>query len=177
VTEADTGQAWARGARAGSAEDFSRLVRLHQQPLRAFLRRLTGNAAEADDLAQDSFVFAWEHIQRFDPARAFRPWLFGIAWRKWRESRRGWRRLLRRETAYADVRETVDAADPSLRLDLAAACATLPADQRAALLLCLGLDFTQMEAAEALSLPLGTVKSHITRGREKLAAFLGDTHA
>ena len=175
MKDPQTGQAWARGARAGSADDFSRLVRLHQQPLRAFLRRLSGNAAEADDLAQDSFVFAWEHIARFDPARDFRPWLFGIAWRKWRERQRGWRRLLRRETAYAEGQETVDAADLGLRLDLAAACAALPPDQRAALLLCLGCDFTQMEAAEALSLPLGTVKSHIARGREKLAAFLGDT--
>ena len=67
-----------------------------------------------------------------------------------------------------------DASDPGLTLDLAAAYATLPADQRAALLLCLGLDFTQVEAAEALALPLGTVKSHIARGRGKLAAFLGD---
>ena len=175
MTDPQTGQAWARGARAGSADDFSRLVRLHQQPLRAFLRRLSGNAAEADDLAQDSFVFAWEHIARFDPARDFRPWLFGIAWRKWRERQRGWRRLLRRETAYAQGLETLDPSDPGLRLDLAAACAALPPDQRAALLLCLGCDFTQMEAAEALSLPLGTVKSHIARGREKLAAFLGDT--
>jgi len=175
VTGPETETAWAQRARAGSADAFANLVRLHQQPLRAFLRRLAGNAAEADDLAQDAFVFAWEHIHRFDPARAFRPWLFGIAWRKWRERQRGWRRLLRRETAYAEVRETVDAADPGLRLDLAAACATLPPDQRAVLLLCLGCDFTQMEAAEALSLPLGTVKSHIARGREKLAAFLGDT--
>ena len=162
-------------AKAGSAQAFAQLVRAHQQSLRAFLRRLTGNAAEADDVAQEAFVFAWEQIGRFDPARPFRPWLFGIAWRKWRERKRGWRRLLRRETAYAEGRETVDTADPGLRLDLAAACATLPPDQRAALLLCLGCDFTQMEAAEALSLPLGTVKSHIARGREKLAAFLGDT--
>jgi len=54
------------------------------------------------------------------------------------------------------------------------ACATLPAEQRAALLLCLGLDFSHVEAAEALALPLGTVKSHVARGRAKLAAFLGD---
>ncbi len=149
-------------------------MRLHQQALRAFLRRLTGNATEADDLAQESFVFAWEKMHRFDPARPFRPWLFAIAWRKVREQRRGWRRLLARETRYAELQDVVDAADPGLRLDLAAACASLPAEQRAAILLCLGLDFTQMEAAEALSLPLGTVKSHIARGREKLAAFLGD---
>jgi RNA polymerase sigma factor (sigma-70 family) len=174
VTGPDSEAAWARGARAGSADDFGRLVRLHQQALRAFLRRLTGNAAEADDLAQDAFVFAWEKMHRHDPSRPFRPWLFGIAWRKYRERRRGWRRLLARESAYAETRTVADDPDPGLKLDLAAAAASLPADQRAALLLCLALDFTQMEAAEALALPLGTVKSHIARGREKLAAFLGD---
>ena len=149
-------------------------MRLHQQALRAFLRRLTGNEAEADDLAQEAFVFAWEKMSRFDPTREFRPWLFGIAWRKYRERRRGWRRLLARETAYAETRETMEDADPGLRLDLTAACAALPPDQRAAVLLCLALDFSHDEAARALSLPLGTVKSHIARGREKLSAFLGD---
>jgi RNA polymerase sigma-70 factor (ECF subfamily) len=167
--------AWARDARAGSADAFGRLVRLHQQALRAFLRRLTGNHAEADDLAQEAFVFAWEKIHRFDPARGFRPWLFGIAWRKWRERQRGWRRLLAREARYAQMQVTVDGADPGLKLDLAAACAALPAEQRGVLLLCLGGDFTHGEAAQALALPLGTVKSHVARGREKLAAFLGET--
>jgi RNA polymerase sigma-70 factor (ECF subfamily) len=174
VTSPESETAWAHAARAGSADDFARLVRLHQQALRAFLRRLTGNAAEADDLAQDAFVFAWEKIARFDPARQFRPWLFGIAWRKWRESRRGWRRLLARESQYAQMQAEPADCDPGLALDLATACASLPADQRAALLLCLGMDFSHAEAAEALALPLGTVKSHIARGREKLAAFLGD---
>lgn len=168
------GSAGAHDAPAGSARDFERLVRLHQQALRAFLRRLTGNEAEADDLAQETFVFAWEKMRRFDATREFRPWLFGIAWRKYRERRRGWRRLLARENAYAQTRETVEDADPGLRLDLTAACAALPPDQRAAVLLCLALDFSHDEAARALSLPLGTVKSHIVRGREKLSAFLGD---
>jgi len=174
VTDPDTEPAWAIRARAGSADAFAQLVRLHQQALRAFLRRLTGNHAEADDLAQEAFVFAWEKMSRFDPARGFRPWLFGIAWRKWRERKRGWHRLLAREARYAEMRDDAVAADPGLRLDLAAACAALPAEQRAALLLCLGCDFTHAEAAEALALPLGTVKSHVARGREKLTAFLGD---
>lgn len=172
--DAERELAWACDARAGSSASFGLLVRAHQQPLRAFLRRLTGNAAQADDLAQDSFVFAWENMARFDATRPFRPWLFGIAWRKYREGRRGWRRLLARETRYAETVEPVNAADPGLALDLASACSTLPAEQRAAVLLCLALDFTQVEAAEALALPLGTVKSHVARGREKLAAFLGE---
>ena len=81
-------------ARAGSADAFGRLVHMHQQGLRAFLRRLA--PGDADDLAQETFVFAWENIARFDPARPFRPWLFGIAWRKHREGKRSFlRRLMR----------------------------------------------------------------------------------
>jgi len=171
VTDGDAEAALVAKARAGSADAFGRLVHMHQQGLRAFLRRL--GPADADDLAQESFVFAWEHIGRFDPARSFRPWLFGIAWRKHREGKRGWlRRLARQGRAVADAASTV-APDPGLKLDLAKAVATLPPEQKAVLLLCLGNEFTHAEAAQALALPLGTVKSHVARGREKLIAALG----
>jgi RNA polymerase sigma-70 factor (ECF subfamily) len=175
VIEPQAETAWVRDAQAGSAAAFGRLVQMHQQALRAFLRRLSGNIADADDLAQDSFVFAWEHIGRFDPARSFRPWLFGIAWRKYRERKRGWLRLLRRESAAARD-ETSFAPDPGLKLDLVKATESLPPEQKAVLLLCLGAEFTHVEAAEALALPLGTVKSHVARGREKLAAMLGGSN-
>jgi len=140
--------------------------------LRAFLRRLSVNPADADDLAQETFVFAWEHIERFDPARPFRPWLFGIGWRKYRERKRGWLRLLTRE-GRAAATETSFVPDPGLKLDLVKAAQSLAPEQRAAVLLCLGAEFTHAEAAETLALPLGTVKSHVARGREKLVAALG----
>ena len=159
-------------ARAGSADAFGRLVHMHQQGLRAFLRRL--GARDADDIAQETFVFAWEHMARFDSARPFRPWLFGIAWRKFREGKRSWlRRLTRQGHATADM-ETASQPDPGLKLDLAKALGDLSPEQKAALLLCLGCEFTHAEAAEALAMPLGTVKSHVARGREKLTAALGE---
>jgi len=170
----DPEPAEAQIAKPVSDEDFARLMRINQRPLRAFLRRFTRDAHEADDLAQESFVFAWERRHRWDSTRPFRPWLFGIAWRKYRERKRSWRRLLLQESAYAESQETTSDADPGLALDLNAACATLPAEQRAAVLLCLGCDFSHNEVAEALSLPLGTVKSHVARGRKQLSAFLGD---
>jgi RNA polymerase sigma-70 factor (ECF subfamily) len=171
VSDATPGSGWVPAVQANA---FGLLVREHQQALRAFLRRLCGDAATADDVAQEAFVFAWEHWDRFDPARPFRPWLFAIAWRKHRERRRGWRRLLARQGRAIAARPDHETPDPGLGLDLAAACSALPPEQRAAILLCLGLDFTQAEAAEALALPPGTVKSHVARGREKLAAFLGE---
>ena len=161
-------------ARAGSADAFGRLVHMHQQGLRAFLRRM--GARDADDIAQETFVFAWEHIARFDSTRPFRPWLFGIAWRKFREGKRSWlRRLTRQGHATADM-ETALQPDPGLKLDLAKALGDLSPEQKAALLLCLGCEFTHAEAAEALAMPLGTVKSHVARGREKLAVALGEHH-
>jgi len=172
VTQYEAEPAWVRGAQAGSADAFGRLVQMHQQGLRAFLRRLSGNPVDADDLAQDTFVFAWEHIGRFDPARSFRPWLFGIGWRKYRERKRSWLRLLTREGKAAAM-ETSYAPDPGLKMDLIKAAERLAPEQKAAVLLCLGAEFTHAEAAEALALPLGTVKSHVARGREKLAAALG----
>ena len=165
---------WVVAAQAGSSQAFGQLVAAHNEALRAFLRRLTRNAAEAEDLAHDTFVFVWRKIARCDPQRPFRAWLFGIAWRKFCQSRRGWRRLLARDTRWAQSRDTVTSDAPGLRLDLTAACAALQPDHRAAILLCLGLDFTHEEAAQALALPLGTVKSHIARGRTKLAGLLGD---
>ena len=179
MTSPETERAWAREAQAGSADAFSRLVAAHQQGLRSFLRRLCGNEAEADDIAQESFVFAWEAMARFDPERSFRAWLFGIGWRKFRENRRSWRRMLGRETRYAEMAELPPDPHPGLRLDLAAAVRALPPEQAGAVMLCLALEFTHAEAAQALALPLGTVKSHIARGREKLAAALGgpDGHA
>jgi RNA polymerase sigma-70 factor (ECF subfamily) len=167
-------KAWAQNAQAGSAQDFAQLVRLHQRALRAFLRRLSGNHADADDLAQETFVFAWEQIGRFDANRKFRPWLFGIAWRKYRERKRGWMRLIKREQAIES--ETVVTVDPGLKLDMVKALATLPPEQRAAILLCLMEQMTHEEAASALALPLGTVKSHIARGREKLGFALGGSN-
>jgi RNA polymerase sigma factor (sigma-70 family) len=172
VTQDNAEPALVARARAGSADAFGRLVQMHQQGLRAFLRRLA--PADADDLAQETFVFAWENIARFDPARPFRPWLFGIAWRKHREGKRGFlRRLMRQGRAAADV-ETVCRTDPGLKLDLEKAVSGLPPEQKAALLLCLACEFTHAEAAEALAMPLGTVKSHVARGREKLCAALGE---
>jgi RNA polymerase sigma factor (sigma-70 family) len=171
VTQDSAETAWVNAARAGSADAFGRLVHMHQQALRTFLRRLA--PADADDIAQETFVFAWEHIARFDPARDFRPWLFGIAWRKHREGNRGWIRRLTRQGRAAMDGEAAFQPDPGLKLDLMKALGPLPPEQRAALLLCLGCEFTHAEAASALALPLGTVKSHVARGREKLVAALG----
>ena len=172
MNDLNIGRAWTSNPRP----NFSQLVALHQQGLRAFLRRLCGNHALADDLAQETFVSAWQSLHRFDATKDFRAWLFGIGWRKYREQKRSWLRRIKREQDAALEDESF-MLDPGLRIDLAAAVRTLPPEQRAALLLCLACEFSHAEAARILEIPLGTVKSHVARARERLQAALGESDA
>lgn len=162
-------------ARAGDNGAFARLVQRHQQGVRGFLRRSCGNFAEADDLAQDTFIAAWERFSQFRGESSLRSWLCGIAWRKLLASRRSSNRARERETAYHDLEQGEGALDPAMRVALAKALGGLPMDQRACVAMCLAAGYSHSEAAQALAMPLGTVKSHVTRGRERLLAALGET--
>ncbi|HYD86568.1 MAG TPA: RNA polymerase sigma factor [Vitreimonas sp.] len=164
-------------ARNGDMRAFGHLVDAHQPAVRAFLRRLVGNYADADDLAQDAFARTWEVLERYDGSSSLRTFICGVAFQYWRRARRSQSRRQAREDAYAELADTESEppARAAARLALRKAMDDLPGDQRAALALCLGQDFTHAEAAEVLKLPLGTVKSHVTRGRARLQAALGVT--
>ena len=163
-------------AQAGSTAAFARLVDRHQQALRAFLRRACGDWAAADDLAQETFITAWSRIGRLKAGASVRAWLCGIGYNKHLTSRRSAARDRAREARYeAERDETVDAASED-KLALERAMAGLPDDQRACVALCLAADFSHAEAAEALGMPLGTVKSHVTRGRARLLQALESRH-
>lgn len=160
-------------ARAGSDAAFARLVERHQAPVRAFLRRLLGrNWDEADDLAQDVFVTAWGSLGRLKDPAGLRSWLFGIAWRKGQDRIRSGLRSQARDRSWLDETAPSGGIPEEDRLALADAMAGLPADQRACVALCLADGWSHSEAAEALGLTLGTVKSHVTRGRARLLAVL-----
>ena len=170
---ADLDAGLVEAARRGSDAAFQRIVARHQQAVRAFLRRLGGDVDEADDLAQETFIAAWRALDRFSGQSSLRSWLCGIAYRKRLGQTRGRVRARIRDTQFAEAAgpaETSGCSDE--RLDLARAMAELPLEQRAAVSLCLAADFSHAEAAEALNLPLGTVKSHVTRGRAKLLQVL-----
>lgn len=163
----------ARAAREGSAEAFARLVERHQQALRAFLRRACGDWALADDLAQETFLTAWSRIGALRDGASVRAWLCGVGYRKCLSALRSAGRARRREADYAEGIEAAVAPRSDERLMLEAAMAELPLEQRAVVALCLAADFSHAEAAEVLGAPLGTVKSHVARGRARLAQVLG----
>lgn len=162
-----------RAARAGSDAAFARLVERHQAPLRTFLRRLLGRHwDEADDLAQDVFVAAWASLGRLKDPEGLRSWLFGIAWRRAQDRMRSGLRSQARDRSWLDAATASGGLSAEDRLALADAMTELPTDQRACVALCLADGWSHSEAADALGLPLGTVKSHVTRGRARLLAAL-----
>jgi RNA polymerase sigma factor (sigma-70 family) len=157
---------------------FEALVRTHQARVRRQLRRLArGDEALADDLAQETFVQAWRHLGRFRGHASLATWLFRIAYNAYLAHQR---RPRESELSAADADEMQsDSADDSARamqrLDVERALATLPEAERVALIHCFGLDLSHAEAAAVLGWPLGTLKSHVARGkarlREQLAAW------
>jgi len=165
-------------ARVLTREDqhaFAELVRRYQSPVRAFLTRLTrGDTHLADDLAQETFLKAWRKLQTYRGTSQFSTWLFGIAVNEFRSAARQ-----RKELAVDDVEEVQpETAQPpaesqsGLRLDLTEALKRLHFGERAAVLLCCQNGLSHEEAAQALDCPLGTVKTNVLRGKEKLKRWL-----
>jgi RNA polymerase sigma-70 factor (ECF subfamily) len=173
MSPASLDEALVAAAQGGSAEAFSRLVERHQQPLRAFLRRACGDWAHADDLAQETFLAAWERIGRLKAGASVRAWLCGIGYNKHLTLVRSAGRERARGALYESDRDETRDAAPEDKLALERAMADLPPEQRACVSLCLAADFSHAEAAEALDMPLGTVKSHVSRGRARLLQALG----
>ncbi len=164
-------------ARAGSDAAFARLIAAYQAPLRAFLRRTLGGFDLADDVAQETFVTAWASLGRLKDPAGFRPWLFAIAWNKAQDALRSGLRGRTRDRAWLEASEPSSGVSAEDRMALESAMTALPPDQRACVALCLADGFSHGEAAEILRLPLGTVKSHVTRGRARLlAALTGEPH-
>jgi RNA polymerase sigma factor (sigma-70 family) len=152
---------------------FGELVRRHQPIVRGFLRRMLGGPSEyADDVAQETFIKAHRAIRGFRGSATFAAWLCAIAAN---ELRAEWRRRKRRaEFGDDEIAETLTSVDsePGVQRDLAAGLARLSELQRAALVLCYEHGLTHEEVAAALGCPLGTVKSHVSRGKARLREWL-----
>jgi RNA polymerase sigma-70 factor (ECF subfamily) len=159
-----------RRAAAGDRAAFARLVQAHQGYLRKLLTRLCqGDAARADDLAQEAFVKAWRALPGFRGEARLRTWLTRLAYSALSAERAP---LPLADAPPEDVPDSDFAPALHRRLDLQRALALLAPRERDALLLCYGADLSHGEAAEVLGLPLGTVKTQVLRARHKLKQHL-----
>lgn len=161
-------------AAAGDRRAYGELVRRHGSAVRGLLRRLGADSAMADDLAQDAFMTGFEQVAEFRGEGTFGGWIKKIAARLYLKRVRREARLIFSDTIEpSEEISTRDASsDAASRIDLDEALRSLSRGERLCVSLCYGADWSHGEAAEALSIPIGTVKSHVKRGLDKLRAKL-----
>jgi len=142
--------------------------------LRAFARTLCGNAAAADDLAQDTVLKAWDARETFAMGTNMKAWTFMILRNQfYSEKRRSWRQTqLDQEAAERTLVAVDDPESPVVLDELRLGLAMLPAEQREALILVGAGGFAYEEAAEICDCAVGTVKSRVSRARRALQAIL-----
>ena len=153
-------------AAAGDRAAFGELVRRHGSAVRGLLRRMGAQASTADDIAQDAFLTAFERVSEFRGEGTFAAWVKRIAARlyvrRWRKDSRMTEEVEQDDQGHGGEVSTVD------RIDLDEAMKTLSDQERLCVSLCYGAGLSHAEAAETIGAPLGTVKSHVKRGLDKL---------
>jgi RNA polymerase sigma-70 factor (ECF subfamily) len=142
--------------------------------LRAFARTLTGDAAQADDLAQDAMIKAWDARKSFQLGTNMKAWTFMILRNQfYSDKRRSWRQIQLDQEAAERTLVAVDNPEAPLALDeLRLAMAMLPDEQREALILVGAGGFAYEEAADICGCAVGTVKSRVSRARKALQGIL-----
>lgn len=173
VTDADL----ARQAVAGDGDAFGVLVERYGLAARRVARAVLGAGDDADDAVQDGFIAAWRAIDRYDPARAFRPWLMRIVANASLDLLR--RRKVRRavsipETVVSGTLPPDRSAEGALiRERLHGALLELPERQRIAVVLFDAEGYGHADIAEILGVPEGTVRSYVFHARRTLRRALG----
>lgn len=163
-------------ARRGEADAFALLVRPHEDIAFRTAYLITRNAADAEDVAQDALVKAHRALGRFRPGAPFRPWLLAIVANEARNRRRAAGRrqglALRAagEAASGDAAPSPEAVTVAAdeRRQLLEAVDRLPDDQRLAVACRYLLDLSEQETADVLGVPVGTVKSRLSRALDRL---------
>ena len=152
---------------------FGELVRRHQSSVRGLLRQLTRtDIALADDLAQEAFLRAYKKLATFRGEARFSTWLYRIAYNCFREDARKRKELVGVDDEQLQAEQDPQTVDAGLRHDLMHALSLLPLHERTAVVLCCQNGLSHDEASRVLEIPLGTVKTNVLRGREKLKRTL-----
>ena len=162
-------------ARAVSLQDgnaFGELVRRHQSQVRGVLRQLTRDFALADDLAQETFVRAWDKLSSFAGHGRFVSWLMKLAYNEFLQSRRKAKRYSaavdrfgNEQTASHNQPFSAGAADSS---DLEVVLAALSQEERSVMVMSFALGLSHTEIGAVTGMPIGTVKSLIHRARQRI---------
>lgn len=167
-----------RTAGVPEAAAFMKLVRQHDRGLRMLAYRLLEDRAAMDDAMQDAYLKAFRGYAGFRKEAQARTWLYRIVYNTCLDRMRSNRRLREVPLELATEPESwgggdSNPADPVARTsDFAAALASLPADQRAAVLLVDAVGFTNDEAAGVLDVRPGTIASRLHAAREPLRTIL-----
>ena len=156
-------------AAAGGRAAYGELVRRHGSAVRGLLRRMGADPTVADDVAQDAFLAGFERIGEFRGEGAFAGWIKRIAARLYvRRFRKGSRLDFMAETPEDAPELFAGEGRAAGRIDLDEALRALPPAERLCVSLCYGAGLSHAETAELTGAPLGTVKSHVKRGLDRL---------
>jgi RNA polymerase sigma-70 factor (ECF subfamily) len=146
-------------------------VRRHQSQIRSFLRRLTRDPELADDLSQDAFVHAWDRLHTYSGSGTFIGWLLKVAYTTFLQSKRKSTRygeILQALRHTTDTESATHARMPEEIGDLDKLLAVLTQEERAVMILSYACGLSHREIGDAANLPVGTVKSIIFRGKERI---------
>ena len=153
---------------------FGELVRRYQGRVRGYLGKVAGNPALADDLAQETFIRAWDRLASYRGSGNFSAWLMKIAHNQFLQSLRKSARQSRlaqrveSESREAVMPSTQGGAPETGWTDLPRLLAVLSEEERAVIVLNYAFGYSHAEIVDVTGLPLGTVKSHIHRGRARV---------
>jgi len=159
----------AQVAVVGNKRAFDELVRRYQSPIRRFfLNQTLGDRQLSDDLAQDTFIKAYVHIGKFRGLSSFQTWLMRIAYNVWYDYTRS-----HHETGDIDnVQQQQTGVNPVVKMDMYAALNILKPEERTCITLQLVDGYDIHGIAQITGMKEGTVKSHLSRGKEKMTEYL-----
>lgn len=152
---------------------FDQLVRKYQSPVRRFFLNLTsGDGSLSDDLAQETFIKAYVNIASFKNLSNFSTWLYRIAYNVFYDYLRSRRETDDLDTRRVDVQCSTQQTDIGQQMDLYRALSLLKETERT----CITLFYMEGQSIEKIASitghPVGTVKSHLSRAKDKLATYL-----
>ena len=154
----------------GNRRAFDELVRRYQSPVRRFfLHQTLGDEQLSDDLAQDTFIKAYTNLAKFRGLASFQTWLMRIAYNVFYDYTRTHKQLADMDNIPERQGSQVSS---TLKMDLYHALALLKPDERTCVTLQLVDGYDIKKIAEITQMKEGTVKSHLSRGKERLANYL-----